>query len=236
MGGRITGELESATLHGPPLDREIQLPLDRALELASQRRRFVHSQAGEVAFHQLREVLDDVQVGLDDFGDVRPAHLEGHGPAVAKDRPVDLRNRGRGDRDRLDGNEDFGERARVFLDQDRFDLVERKRSDVAPQRRQLVRIGLRQQIGSGAEQLPQLHESRPQVFADEPKSARPVLGGNIMSQRNPLDRANNSLEVQRGHHILITVSHQATSGSADSEEDRGDDRRFLESRGIRLRR
>ncbi len=34
-------------------------------------------------------------------------------------------------------------------------------------------------------------------------------GGDIVSQRNSFDRANNSLEVQRGDHILITVTHQA---------------------------
>ncbi len=42
--------------------------------------------------------------------DIRPTHLEGHGPAVAKKSPVDLRNRGGGDRNRIDRNEDFGKR------------------------------------------------------------------------------------------------------------------------------
>ena len=108
MGSRIVGELESTTLHGPPLDREIQLALDRALELAGQTDGLYTARPGRLAFHELREVLDDVQVGMDDFGDIRPAHLQGHGPAVEKDRPMDLRDRGRGDRDRVDRNEDFG--------------------------------------------------------------------------------------------------------------------------------
>ena len=30
-----------------------------------------------------------------------------------------------------------------------------------------------------------------------------------MSQRNPFDRANKSLQMQRGDHILIAVAHQA---------------------------
>ena len=107
VGGRIVRELEPTALHGPALGREIELALDRALEFASQTERPVNGQVRQPAFDELGEVLDDVEVGLDDLGDVGPLHLQGDDPAVAQDRAVHLRDRGRGHRRLVERGEDL---------------------------------------------------------------------------------------------------------------------------------
>ena len=99
-------------------------------------------------------------------------------------------------------------RPAVFLAQDRLDLVEWERADIIAQRRQLVGVRLGEQVGPGAQQLAQLHERRPQVLADQPEPARPVLRRDVVPQRDPLDRPHQSLQVERRDHVLIAVPHQ----------------------------
>ena len=73
---------------------------------------------------------------------------------------------------------------------------------------QLVGVGLGEQVGPGAQELAQLHERRPEVLADQPEPARPVLGRDVVPQRDPLDRPHQPLEVERRDHVLIAVPHQ----------------------------
>ena len=107
----------------------------RALEFAGQRDGPIRRQVGKLPLDELGQVLDDVQVGLDHLGDLGPPDLQGHGPAVAQDRAVDLRDRGGGHRGRLELGEDVRGRPAVLLAQDRLDLVESERADIIPQRR-----------------------------------------------------------------------------------------------------
>ena len=82
--GRSPANWSPATLHRAPLGREVELALDRALEFAGQRQRPVRGQVRQPSFDQLAEVLDDVEVGLDDLGDVGPLHFEGGDPSVVQ--------------------------------------------------------------------------------------------------------------------------------------------------------
>ena len=121
---------------------------------------------------------------------------------------MDLRDRRRGDRRRVQGREDLGGRPAVLLAQDLLDLVESERADVVAQGRELVDIRLGQQVRPGGEELAQLHERGPEVLQDHPQPARPVLRRYPVAQRGPLDRPHHALQVQCRHHVLITIPHQ----------------------------
>ncbi len=121
---------------------------------------------------------------------------------------MDLRNRRRRDRHRIDRHKEFGQRPGILVGQNCLDLLVCKRSDIAPERGELVGVRLGKKVGSGAEQLPELHERRAQVFTDHSKSPGTVLWWDIVPECDPLDRSHNSLEMKRGHDILITVTNQ----------------------------
>ena len=99
-------------------------------------------------------------------------------------------------------------RAAVFLVQNHLDLVERKCAYIVPQERELVRVGLGQQVGPGAEQLSELDEGRAQVLADEAKASRTVMLGDLVSERDSLDRPGDPFEMKRRHDVLIAVPNQ----------------------------
>ena len=205
---RVGRELDAAALDGPALGREVQLAPQHPLELAGQRDGPIRRQHREVTFQELGQVLDDVQVGLDHLGDAGPANLQGHRPAVAQDRAMDLRDRSRGDRRRVERREDLGGRPAVLLTQDLLDLFESERAHRRAQCRELGDVRLGEQIGPGAQELTQLHEGRSQVLQDQPQPTGPILGRDPGTQRDPLDRPNQPLQVQGGHDILVAVTHQ----------------------------
>ena len=69
-------------------------------------------------------------------------------------------------------------------------------------------VGLGDDVGTGAEDLPELHERRPEVLADQPQPAGPVLRGGLGSRGHPLDRPDDPLEMERRDDVVIAVSHQ----------------------------
>ena len=73
---------------------------------------------------------------------------------------------------------------------------------------ELGRIGLGQEVGTGAEDLAELHEGRPKVLADHPESPGAVLGRDVVAQRDPLERPDNPFQMERRDHVLIAVAHQ----------------------------
>ncbi len=205
---RVAGKLDAAALHGPAFGGEIELAFQGAFELASQAGGPVGCQYRQPALQEVRQVLDDIHVGLHDLDDLRPPDLQGDGASVPEDRPMDLRDRRGRHRNRVDRREDFRRRLPVLLAQDLLDLVKRERTDVVAQAGQLVDVRLREQVRPGAQQLSQLHERRPQVLADQPEPTCTVLRRDAFPQRHPLDRPHQALEVQGRDHILIAVPHQ----------------------------
>ena len=204
----VAGKLALAPLHGAALDREVELAFEAALELAGQCQGLVRSQEGKPPLGKLGQVLDDVEIGLHHLGDVRAADLQGNGPAVAQDRAMNLGDRGRGHRLRIEREENLGQRRAVILGQDLLDLDERKRPHVVAQRGELVGVGFGKEVGPGAEHLAELDECRPEVLADQPQPARPILGCRVHTQRHPLDRPDDPFQMERGDHVLVAVPDQ----------------------------
>jgi hypothetical protein len=187
VGERHPGQLRLAPLHRPALDVQVDLAPQAPLELPGDRHRLVRGQERQPALGQLREVLQDVQVGPDDLLDARPADLQRQLAAVGPDGAVDLRDRGRGQRLRVDGEELRG-RAAVLLVQDRPGLGERERPHRVAQQRQLAGVRLRQDVGPGAQDLPELDERRAQILADQAEPPGPVVRRDVVAHRGPLDR------------------------------------------------
>ena len=208
VGRGIVGELALAPLHRPPLDGEIQLPLEAALEFPGQCQGFVGGEKREPTLGELGQVLEDVEVGLNDFRDVRPADLQCHGAAIAEDRPVDLGDRRGGHRQGIQRAEDLSQRTAVIVRENLLDLAEREGADIISQRGQLDRVGFGNDIRAGAQHLAQLHEGRPQILAHQPQSAGPIKQGGLGARRHALDRPNDALQMKRGHHVVVAVTNQ----------------------------
>ena len=212
----FAGELPSATLHRPTLGREVKLSLQGPFELAGEGDGSIRDQRRHPTFGELREVLEDVEVGLDDLVDPRSADLEGDHSASGECRAMDLRDRGGGERLGLDRPEDLRRRPAEFLGEDRLDLGERERLDVVAELRQLGRVGFGEEVGAGAEDLAELHEGRPEVLADHPEPPRAVLGRDLVAERRAFERADEAVEVERGDDVAIAVADQARQDLAVS--------------------
>ena len=220
MRHRLAGELDAAALHRAQLDGQIQLAPQAAVELPGDGHRRVGHQEGEAPLGQLREVLEDVEVGLHDLLDPRPSDLEGHFPAVGQGGEVDLRDRRRGDRLRVDRGEDLQRRPAVFLGQDRLGLGIGEGPDVVSEAGQLGGVRLRQEVGAGAEHLAELHEGRPEVLADHPQPLRPVVRRRrlLPPPRRPFDRPHEPVQMQRRDHVAESVTDQRRQNLAISRQ------------------
>ncbi len=202
------GKLALAPLHGVALDREVKLAFEAALELPGQCQGLVRSQEGKPPLGKLSQVLEDVEIGLHHLGDARAADLQSDGPAVAQDRAMNLGDRGRGHRLRIEREENLGQRRVVILRQNLFDLKEGKWPHVVAQRGELDGVGFGNDVGPGAEHLAEFDECRPELLADKPQPVRPILGCRVHTHRHPLDRPDDPFEMERGDHVMVAVPDQ----------------------------
>ena len=104
--------------------------------------------------------------------------------------------------------EDLAQGAAVLLGEDRLDLAERERPHVVAEGGELGGVGFGEDVGPGGEHLPQLDESRPEVLADQPQPAGPILRGGLGSSGHPLDGPNDPFEMERRHDVVVAVSHK----------------------------
>ncbi len=86
----IARELEPAALDRAAFPREIELALDRPFKFAGHGERPVDGQIRDPPFDELGKVLDDVEIGLHDLGDIRPLDFQRDHAAVGEDGPVYL--------------------------------------------------------------------------------------------------------------------------------------------------
>ena len=90
----------------PPV---VELVDQRLAELLQQLRQAVAAAGLGVLVEQVGEVGEDLHVLAHLLPDAGPLHLDDDLAAVAQRRPVDLAERGRGERRAVEGREDLGE-------------------------------------------------------------------------------------------------------------------------------
>ncbi len=90
-----------------PLAAIVQLFAQGVGELLGHFHRVERHEAGQPLAHQVGDVAEDVEVGVDQALDARPLDFDHHVRAVGQQRRVDLGQRGRGDGRGVEGGEDL---------------------------------------------------------------------------------------------------------------------------------
>lgn len=130
------------------------LGFDPVVELAQQAlAELLDEQAHVVAGRGLRIPLDEVRDGFEHFevvGHLRahagPLNLHGHHPPVAQDGAMHLRERGGGERRRVEFHERLGQPHPELGAHGRLDLGERHRRQVVLQARERLQVGIGEQV------------------------------------------------------------------------------------------
>ena len=160
---RMAGEVAVEVLRVAALLPVVELLPDRAGEL-------VHELAGvhevERADPLAREpscLVEQAEVGLDLLRCARPLHLDRDAAPVRQRRPMHLADRRGRDRRVLEVEEEPLERVAELLLDHALGLLERERPDVVLQPAQLDHDVRGHDVRPGREELPELHERRPQL-------------------------------------------------------------------------
>src|SRR5262245_43841897 len=88
--GPLVRELKPASFDGTALSGEVEFSFDCALELARHGEGPVNGEVRQASFHELSEVLDDVEIGLNYLGDFGTLHFQCSNTTVQEDRSVHL--------------------------------------------------------------------------------------------------------------------------------------------------
>ena len=107
------------------------------------------------------DVGEDLEVVLHLLAHVRALHFDHHFAAVAQHGAMDLPQRRRGHRRRLEGLEGARDAHAQLLLHDLLDLGERERLDLVLQRLQRGNVLRRHDVRTGGEHLPELDVGRP---------------------------------------------------------------------------
>ena len=155
---RLVGEVLGEALGVAALAQVIQLVAHGIGELLDHLLQVLEDRRVDAARRQVRQVAQDLQIQLNLAGDAGLLDLDHHLAAIAQRGGVDLADRGAGQRRMVEAGEDaLGRRAQLGLQQ-RRDLGVRHRRQAVLQRRERLDVGVRQDIGAGAEDLAQLDE------------------------------------------------------------------------------
>ena len=147
----------------------VQLLAQGVGELVGHLHRIERHEAGQPLAHQMGDVAEDVEVGVNQALDARPLHLDHHVRPVGQQRGVDLGQRGRGDGRGVEGGEDFRQRpAQLSLDQ-RQDRLPRVGRHVVLQVAQFGQHCRRQDFRPRAGDLAQLDERRAKLLQRQPQ-------------------------------------------------------------------
>jgi hypothetical protein len=112
--------------------------------------------------HELRDLVQRLEIGSDLVGDARPLHFDGHDAAVAQRGAVDLAQGCGGDRTLFEYRERLRQaHAELFLD-NALDIGKRHRLDVVLEACQGFEVRRRQQVDTSRQQLAELHERGPE--------------------------------------------------------------------------
>ena len=161
-GGRL-GEHAPEHLGVPGLDPVVELARDRARELVHQLHRVHELETLDAALHDLADLAQQRDVGLDLTPRVGTLHLHGHRAAGVQLGQVHLADRGGRHRHRVEGGEQVADLAVQLLADHLLHLLVGEGRDRVLQQAQLADDLGRHQVGADREQLAELDEGRAQL-------------------------------------------------------------------------
>ena len=139
---------------------EVELGAEVDLELVRERARLQQLGGLGALLEELDGRADEGEVDVDLLDDARPAHLDHHLSAVREQRRVDLRDRGGGQRLRVE----LDDRVADVFPHDPLDLREGEGRHLVHQLRELVDVDVREQVRARGEQLAELEEGRAELL------------------------------------------------------------------------
>ena len=148
---------------------EIELAAEVYLELLAERSQLQQPRSLGALFQEADRRGDHVQVEVDLLDDPRSAHLDDDVAPVGQERTMDLGDRGRRERFRIEPRERVG--AEVVPD-DPLDLRKRKRRHLVHEPAELLDVDVGKQVRPRREQLAELQVRRPELLQREPELDR----------------------------------------------------------------
>ncbi len=146
------------------LEPVVELLPDLPRELVDERTRVDEVERAHALLHELRRLVQEDEVGLDLTHRVRALHLDRDLAAVRKRRLVHLTDRRRRDRHRVEVEEEPLDRVPQLLLDHALRLLEGERAHIVLQRPQLGDQVGRDDVGPRGQELPELHERRPELL------------------------------------------------------------------------
>ena len=159
----MSGETVVEGLRVAGLEAVVELLADRARELVDELARVDELERPDPLPDQAGRLVEQRKVALDLLRRVRPLHLDGHAAAVRKRGAVDLADRRRGYRGRVEVGEELLDAQLELLADDTLDVVVGDRTDVVLELLQLEHDVGRDDVGAGREQLAELDEGRAEL-------------------------------------------------------------------------
>ena len=108
----------------------------------------------------------------------------------------------------LQRQEDLARRPAILFGEYRFDLAKGKGPHIIAKGGKLDRVRFGQDVGSCGKHLAELDERRPEVFADHPQPAGPVVQRGLDPHRHPFDGTNDPFEVKGADDVVVAVADE----------------------------
>lgn len=206
---RSPGEALGKSLGASSLPNVVQLGFEGLRELLGEADDVVLLGDFPVAARGEGEVLKNLQVLRHLLGDPGAAHLHDHLGPVEQSGRVDLPDRGRGERRRVEAREDFFDRSSELLDDDVPNDLGRDRRRLVLKMRELAEVLGGQKIGAGRENLAELNERRAQLAEGHPQAERrPFVADGHAVADQPSGKRQEPLQTDDAHDETQAVAHQ----------------------------
>ena len=151
-----------------PFQDEVHLLPDAPRELVHDHREIEDPHLGDPPVDQLRDPAKDLHVLADERLDVGTPDLEDHVLARQEPRPVDLGDRGGGNRDIVEAREDLIDRPLPLGFENGPRLLDRKGRNLILELAELLDERAGNEVGPNGEDLPELDERGAQLLEREP--------------------------------------------------------------------
>ena len=163
------GEVAVELLRVAALQVVVELFADRARELVHELARVDEVERPDPLAGETRGLVEEHDVGLDLASRTRPLHLDGDTPPVRERGGMHLADRRRRDRHRIELGEQPLERVPELGLDHTANVGEWERAHVVLEGAKLDDDVRRDDVGASGEQLPELHERRPELVEHVPQ-------------------------------------------------------------------